>query len=254
MINRFLAALSLRPQLTFRALASLPWFFRDWASYLRSVDREVWPMRLLPILLDRGESSGSLGEYFWQDLFVARRVIADRPTRHIDVGSRIDGFVAHVASVRDVEVLDIRAQCALVQNVSFVQWDATHVDGDLEGVADCVTCLHSLEHFGLGRYGDRVDPDGWKSGIHSLAALVSEGGCLWLSVPVGVQRVEFNAHRVFSPRTIEIEARRNKLALVEFHIVEESGVLTSESVDEDFQRLAKADYSLGIFRFRKQVE
>jgi len=65
--------------------------------------------------------------------------------------------------------------------------------------ADSVSCLHALEHFGLGRYGDPVDFDGWHKGLEGLTRMVQHNGVLYLSVPTGSQqRIEFNAHRVFS--------------------------------------------------------
>ena len=56
----------------------------------------------------RQPAGAASGHYFHQDLLVARDVFARNPTRHIDVGSRVDGFVAHVASFREIEVVDIR--------------------------------------------------------------------------------------------------------------------------------------------------
>ena len=70
---------------------------------------------------------------------------------------------------------------------------------ELVNSADSVSCLHALEHFGLGRYGDPVDFDGWHKGLQGLTRMVQAQGLLYLSVPTARdQRIEFNAHRVFS--------------------------------------------------------
>ena len=61
-----------------------------------------------------------------------------------------------------------------------------------------VSCLHALEHFGLGRYGDELDYYGHIKGFKTISKVVSRGGLLYLSVPMGPQRIEFNAHRVFA--------------------------------------------------------
>lgn len=59
----------------------------------------------MPCLSDALEPSGSAsGHYFHQDLLVARKVFERQPRKHVDVGSRIDGFVAHVAAFREIEV------------------------------------------------------------------------------------------------------------------------------------------------------
>ena len=62
-----------------------------------------------PCLTDRFEESGAArGHYFHQDLLVAQRIFDSAPARHVDMGSRIDGFVAHVASFREPEQRDLR--------------------------------------------------------------------------------------------------------------------------------------------------
>ena len=148
---------------------------------------------------ERGESAGEAsGHYFHQDLLVAREIHRRNPDRHIDVGSRVDGFVAHVASFRTIEVLDVRP-LQPVDGIRFIQADMMNLDPELIESADSVSCLHALEHFGLGRYGDPVDYDGWRRGLESLTRMLTPGGRLYLSVPTGEhQRVEFNSHRIFA--------------------------------------------------------
>lgn len=149
---------------------------------------------------DADEEAGQTsGHYFHQDLLVAREVFRRAPRRHVDVGSSIYGFVSHVASFRSVEVLDVRKVTSQVPGITFAQQDLMSLDPAWEGVADSVSCLHALEHFGLGRYGDPVDYAGWRKGLDGLGRLLEPGGTLYLSVPTGErQRVEFNAHRVFA--------------------------------------------------------
>ncbi len=208
-----------------------------------------WPTRFFPVLTDRSSAPGSLGEYFWQDLFVAKQIIEQDPKRHIDVGSRIDGFIAHLACVRKVEIMDIRTLKSPIEQVTFTQWDITNPNEHYCGVADCVSCLHTLEHIGLGRYGDAIDPDGWKKGLASLASLLSPDGCLWLSVPCGIQRVEFNAHRIFSPGTIVETATVHGLILKRLYFLDGNAIMASTDVTNDIDAIAKMPYRLCIFQF-----
>ena len=67
---------------------------------------------------------------------------------------------------------------------------------------DSLSCLHTIEHFGLGRYGDPINPDGHLRGLEQLKRMVIPGGIFYLSNPIGPERVEFNAHRVFAPQTV----------------------------------------------------
>lgn len=60
-----------------------------------------------------------------------------------------------------------------------------------------------MEHFGLGRYGDPIDPQAWENALKSFQRILAPKGNLYISVPVGkVNKVCFNAHRVFTPQTI----------------------------------------------------
>lgn len=46
-----------------------------------------------------------------------------------------------------------------------------------------------------------------------MARLLKKGGIFYLSVPIGMDRVEFNANRVFDPRLIVNLAVKNSLFL-----------------------------------------
>lgn len=248
---RNLLQLGFNPLKVIKTLLRLPRFFAQKARFKRMMGSSDWTLVNYPILFDCDAQSALLGEYFWQDLFVAREIIGRNPSRHIDVGSRVDGFIAHIACVRPVEVFDIRPLSASIENVVFTRWDITHPSPDMNGIADCVSCLHTLEHIGLGRYGDVLNPDGWNHALRSLVGLVSHGGTLWLSVPIGVERIEFNAHRVFDPATIANASAKLGLTLVQFFYLAETGIVESLNVPDDFAALALKDYGLGIFLFRK---
>lgn len=149
------------------------------------------------------EQSGSLGAYFFQDQIAARWVFETQPQRHVDVGSRIDGFIGHLAIFRQVDVIDIRPLRSSVTNIRFHQLDImAELPPEWIESTDSLSCLHTIEHFGLGRYGDPIDPEGHLKGISGLRDMVRPGGRIILSTPIGPQRIEFNAHRVFSPQTL----------------------------------------------------
>ncbi len=113
-----------------------------------------------PILSDRYDAAGvASGHYFHQDLYVANKIFLANPHRHVDVGSRIDGFVAHVASFREIEILDIRHIESKSRNIIFKQADLMSEDFSFPEKTPSLSCLHAIEHFGLGRYGDPMDLD-----------------------------------------------------------------------------------------------
>jgi hypothetical protein len=213
-----------------------------------------WPIEIEPKLGDDEECAGTLHEYFWQDYWVVRRILQLAPRRVVDVGSRIDGFVANVSCHRQIDVIDRRDLVSEIPGVKFHRIDLLELPESWVGTADCVTCLHTIEHFGLGRYGDNLDPEAWRQGLKQLALLLESGGRLILSTPIGRERVKFNAHRIFHPRTIVDGAADAGLSLERFAYLDGSRlgngpVVVSEAMEADMANLSRAKYSLGIFEF-----
>jgi hypothetical protein len=205
-------------------------FIRDWIVFhkLHRRVRNDWPYgKLYPSLTDRYADAGlASGHYFHQDLLIARRIFDRNPVRHIDVGSRIDGFVAHVASFRRIEVADLRPLPHRIANVEFIQLDLMKpLTKEHSNICDSLSCLHALEHFGLGRYGDRLDPCGHVIGLANLVGMLKDGGILYLSVPIGPQRLEFNSQRVFSMHHLLDLIARHNLDVVAFSYVNDAGEL-----------------------------
>lgn len=206
-----------------------------------------------PYPYDKMQQSGTAkGHYFHQDLLVARRIFERNPERHVDVGSRIDGFVAHVAAFRSIEVLDIRPQDSKVKNIVFTRADLMSLPPEMCNYCDSLSCLHAIEHFGLGRYGDQIDYEGHIKGLNSLHALLRRGGMLYLSCPIGPQRIEFNAHRVFAVKYL-LSLLESRYKLHSFSYVDDNGdlhenvELKPELVDTNFQ----CYYGCGIFELEK---
>ena len=239
------------PKVTFRSLKALPRYVKGYWTLRRNYEG---PVEFTPCLQDWFKQAGETeSDYFWQDVLVARMVFDAKPRKHVDVGSRIDGFVTHVASFRDVEVFDIRPLTVAIPGVTFRRIDVmapTPGFEEFEGYCDSLSCLHALEHFGLGRYGDEIDPDGFERGFANMARMLGKGGTFYLSVPVGVSRIEFNAHRVSDPRSIISMAERNGLSLSSLTTVRE-GKEVRTATREDLAELACARYVLGIFVFVK---
>ncbi len=226
-------------------LRQAPRFLRDRRRFRAAGGRID---RLTPILSDYAAEAGEArGHYFHQDLLVATLIQAAAPARHIDVGSRIDGFVAHLAAFREVEVLDVRPLRLEHSRISFLQRDLTRADDELREVTDSLSCLHALEHFGLGRYGDPIDPQGHLKGFSALTAMLKPGGMLYLSVPIGRAGVYFNAHRVFEPAD-PLAWASGRLDLVRFDYVDDDGALHTQ---QTVGAVPDLDYGCGIYSLRR---
>jgi hypothetical protein len=180
------------------AVRELAWFITSYFRFRRLFQGKK--LVLAPTLHDRKDSSGSSdGHYFWQDLICARWIFEDNPRNHLDIGSRIDGFVAHLLSFRDVDVIDIRRPETSVPGLNTIVADAQLPLASISSKYSSVSSLHSLEHFGLGRYGDKLDPNGHRQGLLNIADLVDQSGFLYVSYPIGDDEVQFNAQRLLRP-------------------------------------------------------
>ncbi|HNJ98759.1 MAG TPA: DUF268 domain-containing protein [Ilumatobacteraceae bacterium] len=137
--------------------------------------------------------------------------------------------------------------------IRFHQHDITTDDPAWESATDSLSCLHSIEHFGLGRYGDDVDPDAWRTGWANLVKMVEPGGTVYLSTMIGPQRVEFDAHRVFAVSTL-LDLVQPACEVLEFAYVDDLGELhtgvdwTSPEVDSSFG----CQSGCGILRLRRR--
>jgi hypothetical protein len=257
-VGSVLALYGLSPRRTVAMIRRTPRFIRDCITFARlKRSSGDWPYGAFhPHLLDglRGAGRAS-GDYFHQDLLVARRIHARNPFRHVDVGSRIDGFVAHVAAFRKIEVADIRPLKGTIPNVGFMQIDLMKdLPERYVAMCDSLSCLHALEHFGLGRYGDRIDPAGHLAGLANLALMLRGGGILYLSVPIGPQRVEFNSHRVFGLSHILDLIDRHGFDVLAFSYVDDAGDLFENAPLTTALVAANCDVrtGCGIFELRKR--
>ncbi len=256
--QRTASAAGFDPIKTLRFLSGLPRYIRHWRRFARAAatDADRLPMTApFPCIGDAYAEGGTAkGHYFHQDLFVAQRIFSAKPRRHLDIGSRIDGFVAHVASFREIEVCDVRKTEVRVQNIRFRQLDlAGTLPPDLVRCCDSLSCLHAIEHIGLGRYGDAIDPQGHLKALENLAQILEPAGRLYLSTPIGPQRIEFNAHRVFSVQYILNKAAPD-FELLSLSFVDDRGDLhadvppTEDAVRENFG----CRYGCGIFELRRR--
>lgn len=205
------------------------------------------------IISDKTDQAGIMkGHYFHQDLFVAQEINKAKPSKHLDIGSRTDGFVAHVAAFREIELIDIRKLKSQVKNITFRQGDLLKLPPDLVNYCDSISSLHALEHFGLGRYGDPIDYFGYLKAIQNITKILKPSGRFYFSVPIGPQRIEFNAHRVFNISYL-MELFKEDYEIQSFSYVDDAGEfhpfvpLTTKETEENYG----CSYGCGIFILKK---
>ena len=234
-------------------LTTHTFFEEDLKQYKKLNHRKSFEIQdeyLWPVLMDRFASNGTMGNYFWQDLRAAKLVIQSGVREHYDIGSRVDGFLAHLlsAGIR-VNAIDIRPLPVEVEGLSMVIDDATLLEHIEDESIGSLSALCSLEHFGLGRYGDTVDPEACFKCFSQIKKKLAYGGKLYLTVPVGRERVEFNAHRVFYAGTI-IENFAG-LELKEFSCAAEGKIEYHVDLHKYDQDGHNGEYRYGLFYFEK---
>jgi hypothetical protein len=154
--------------------------------------------------------------YFLQDLYVAQQIFKKRPTNHLDIGSRIDGFVTHLATFRKVNVLDLRPIKIEHENIRFINKDLLKFE--TKEIFDSISCLHTIEHVGLGRYGDEINPNSYKQFYKKIIEILYQKGRLYISCPISKKnKVYFNSQRTFDPK--HILQLDKSLKLIEFSLI-----------------------------------
>lgn len=227
------------------SIVMLPRFFAELRAYRRLAPTP--PPRLrdaYPCLSDRVSHTPFDPHYFFQGAWLARRLRETAPALHVDAGSSVMMVSVLSAQVQMV-ALDYRPLQARLAGMMPVAGNLTRLpfsDASLESVSS----LHVIEHVGLGRYGDPLDPSGSVVAARELMRVLRPGGRLFLSVPVGRERVCFNAHRVFAPETILSFVPA--LRLVSFSLVDDAGRFTESA---PLHAAVGLDYGCGMFELSK---
>ncbi|HKI60928.1 MAG TPA: DUF268 domain-containing protein [Mariprofundaceae bacterium] len=226
----------------------LPRYFADWRRYRALETRMAVDFAdSYPCLTDRVAHTPFDPHYFFQGAWLARAVHEAGSMKHVDIGSSVMS-IAVLSGFVDTVFVDYRPLKANLGGFASVAGDILHLPLR-QGSVESLSCLHVIEHIGLGRYGDPIDVNGSRKAAGELASLLAPGGRLYLSLPVGRSRVCFNAHRVHSPG--EVVAMFPSLELQSFSCVDDAGRY-HDAVDIEYA--ATEEYACGMFVFGKWEE
>jgi hypothetical protein len=227
---RYLINFWCNPLYFFRWLRNIYWYIQDSIKIKKQKNKD-FPIKCnYPCLHDKDDDAWVCKwHYFHQDLLVASEIFKDNPEKHVDIASRIDWFIAHLATFREVEVLDIREIDSKVKNIKFKQADLMNIWDDLKDYTPSISCLHAIEHFWLWRYWDSIDINWHIKGLDNIYMMLKKWGTLYFSTPIWKQRIEFNAHRVFSVKYL-CDYFKDKYEIEKFAYVDDNGDL-HENID-----------------------
>lgn len=225
-----------------------PFIFGDFLKFLRRDKEARFSLSLLdfyPQIKDRTIKTNFDAHYVYHTSWAARKVKEINPTRHTDISSSLY-FTGIVSAFVPIDFYDYRPADLKLSNLISNQADLLKLpfkDGSIKSLS----CMHTVEHIGLGRYGDQIDPEGDLKAIAELKRVLAKDGSLLFVVPVGGPKIEFNAHRIYSYE--QVTGYFKDLELKEFTLIADSG---------DFIENAKLDlvkeqnYGCGCFWFVKK--
>lgn len=130
--------------------------------------------------------------------FAAYHLNKLNPERILDIGS-YRYFIIGLLSHYHVTTIDIRSRDPISANENIIICDAKNLDLP-DSSFDAVVSLSSLEHFGLGRYGDEFDPDADKKAFYEMVRVLKPGGHIVFTTGITRARpcIVFNAHRIYN--------------------------------------------------------
>jgi SAM-dependent methyltransferase len=165
----------------------------------------------------------------------------------VDISSNLH-FCSVVSAFIPVKFYDFRPADLKLSQLSTDRADLLSLPFEDNSVHS-LSCMHVVEHVGLGRYGDSLNPNGDLEAIGELQRVLATGGSLLFVVPVGKPRIMFDAHRIYSYE--QIMRYFQEIRLEEFALIPDSsdprGIIYNASKElADAQR-----YGCGCFWFKK---
>lgn len=249
-LRRIIQQLVLVPLRSGTFLSSMkrfPAFLRQWRAYNTAAGGSLQWSDLRPQLFDATTITPFDAHYFYQSAWCARKVAHQRPDRHVDIASQIN-MIGPLSAFVETEFIDFRPLETSLPGLSSRAGTILALPFTDRSVLS-LSSLHVVEHIGLGRYGDPLDPNGTRDACLELQRILAVNGDLYLTTPVGRERVDFNAHRVHSPKTVI--AWFTELELVGFSLVDDNGRYIDQA---DPAEAIGCEYALGMFHFRRNAQ
>jgi hypothetical protein len=221
-------------------------FFRDFLKFRRKSEVKPRLADLFPCLYDHTKTTGFDRHYIYHTAWAARILSLTSPSEHTDISSSLY-FCSIVSAFIPVKFYDYRPAKLKLSNLICGSADLLNLAIRSESIHS-LSCMHVVEHIGLGRYGDPIMPDGDIKACEELERVLAKNGNLLFVVPVGKSKIMFNAHRIYS--FDQVIQMFSKLKLIEFSLIPD---------DKEMEPIKNAQHSLtnsqsygcGCFWFKK---
>lgn len=230
------------PRLVFGVMY-MPRFLRDLFAYRRISGTKICFSDLHPVLGQHKYHEFDR-HYIFLGAWAARRIVAFAPPQHTDIGSQVS-FATVLGAAVPVQFVEFRKVPIKLTGFDSVAGDLLDLPFSDNSIFS-LSCLHVIEHVGLGRYGDPLDPMGTVKAARELCRVLRPGGQLLIGIPQGRPRICFNAHRVHD--STQVLAMFAGLRLLEFSGVNDQGEFLEGSTQAI---LDECEYGCGFYRFTK---
>lgn len=224
-------------------------FEEEYSLFVTKENQEKFFLEKIPCINDDIGYTPFDPHYLYHTAWAARILSQSQPKKHIDVSS-ILYFATIISAFIETDYYEFNPVNLNLSNLSSIKGDILHLPFET-GSVNSLSCMHVVEHIGLGRYGDPIDFYGDQLAIKELQRVVMKGGQLLFVVPVGRERICFNAHRVYYPETIcELFS---ELELKEFSLIPDDAFERGIIKNASFALGREQEYGCGCFWFVKSV-
>lgn len=198
-----------------------------------------------PCLDDCTSKTGFDAHYTYHPAWALRILAQTKPEVHVDISSSLN-FCTTLSAFIPTEFYDYRPAQLNLSNLKCGRADLCKLHFDDNSIKS-LSCMHVVEHIGLGRYGDEIDPDGDLKSISELKRVLAVGGDLLFAVPIAQKpKIQFNGNRVYSYDMIMDYFKGYELK--NFALINDDGDFLESAKEKDVQGKF---YSCGCFWFKK---
>lgn len=209
----------------------------------------LWKDRY-PCLNDNCDTTPFDAHYVYHPAWAARIIATLKPEVHVDISSALH-FCTILSAFVPVKFYDYRPANIMLTNLSSEYANILDLPFESESI-ESLSCMHTIEHIGLGRYGDPLDPDGDLKAIAELKRVLSKDGNLLFVVPIGKKsKIMFNAHRIYTYK--QIREYFFDLFLVEFSLIPDTLPIKGLIINATEDDANRCSYGCGCFWFKKGV-
>ncbi len=232
----------------FKFISSYKNYIWDFFEYRRKNNIGKVPiLNLYPKIYDKVSITPIDTYYFYQDTWAAAKIFQNKPGYHVDVGSTalLIGILSQFTKVCSVDIRPLDIQLIGLECKKGSLTNLPFADKTIKSVSSlCV-----LEHVGLGRYGDEIDPKATNKAITELQRIIALGGNLYISVPIDKEdTIYFNAHKAFEYNSFV--KRFTRMELIEVKFIQKNAMYDLD----DFKELDLSVLVVGLFHFRKKIQ